>query len=174
MWQPVVPSVIHMHCFYPLQFSKLSRGNTWNTTEYLLMDSEQQEWPPKPSGHHSPALCLDYGEVQETDTTNLLTGTNSTVLFLLLWKLTAPLPHFWFCCTYIFCHLQCQDDNFIYLVLFCSQSTLTAEILSVAVVSSSVREFSLFVMKYGSLNFLLRAVVYGHSPQLRRKQVLPK
>lgn len=121
MWQSLVSSVIHIHCLYPLQLRKLSSGNTWHTLAASATWTHSNK-----SDHHSPELCLDYGEIQETETMNLLTGTNSTVLFLLLWKLTAPLSHFWLCCTYIFCCLQCQDNNFMYLIFVCSESTLTA------------------------------------------------
>lgn len=114
MWQSLVLSVIHVHCLYPLQFRKLravaTPGTLW---QHLLPGitatvTSIAQWPPQPSGQHSPVLWMDYSEVQETEPANLLTGANSTASFPLLWELTAPLSHFWLCCIYIFCRSQCK------------------------------------------------------------------
>lgn len=85
MWQSLVLSVIRIHCLYPAQFSKLRAVAVPETPwQHLLPGliatrvTTTAQWPPQSSDHHNPVPCLDYDEVQETETTNLLTGANST------------------------------------------------------------------------------------------------
>lgn len=125
------------------------------------LDSQQQEWPPQPrtmSGLRWNSRDWDHEPVDRNKFNSFISSalkadcSSFTLLTLLhLYFLLLAMPGWQF---YVsrFCllwkHTNCINSFFVVVV----------------VVSSSIREFSPYVMKCGSLNFLLRAMVYGHSP----------
>lgn len=124
-WQLLVASIIHIHCLYPLQLRKQlwqhleHHGSICSWTHSSQSDqwavTPTAQWPPEPS----TALGLQWSSRHwnhEPFNTNKFNSFISS----------APFSHFWFCCIYIFCHLQCQDDSFMYFILSCSESTPTA------------------------------------------------